>query len=161
MQTRVGTNPESPGNCFSACVASILECTLADLPDEAEIVKGLKEKYGKLWDDWPDRFKWGKSWELLWNQTQDECQRRGLFMLEVKGPFASEPPETWCIISGKSPRGIEHSCVGFGLKIIHDPHPEGGGVAEDQTHIFFIAINPAGDHTCPECPIDVVPEYIP
>ena len=143
MQTRTGNNPDGPGNCFSACVASILECSLVDLPDEAEIVKELKIKHASKWEGWPDRFKWGHSWKELWDRTQRECMRRGLAMLEVKGPFASEPPEAWCIISATSPRGILHSCVGFGSKILHDPHPDGGGIAEeDRTYIYFVAIDP-------------------
>ena len=62
MQTRTGQNPEASGNCFSACVASILECTLDDLPDEAKIVQEIKQEVGvEKWQEWPDRFKLGKS----------------------------------------------------------------------------------------------------
>jgi hypothetical protein len=162
MQTRFGQNPDGPGNCFSACVASVLECSLADVPDEAEIVKRLKVEHAGKWEGWPDRFKWGKSWERLWAETQAECLKRGLWMLEVSTPlpFLAEPPrEAWCIISAKSPRGLPHSCVGQGTKVVHDPHLEGGGVAEDErTFIFFVALNPAVDHCCPECPVDEVKE---
>lgn len=145
MQTRFGQDPDGPGNCFSACVASVLECSLADLPDEAEIIRQLKVEYGSDWTSWPNRYKWSKSWERLWAQTQEECRKRGLFMLEVKGPFASElTNNVWCIISAQSPRGLPHSCVGRGLQIVHDPHPEGGGVEEaDRTYIFFVALDPS------------------
>ncbi len=160
MQTRFGQNSDvGSGNCFSACVASVLECTLDDLPDEAWIIAGLRAKHADKWEDWPDRFKWGKSWERLWEETQQECRKRGLFMLEVKGPFTGGD-DVYCIISGKSPRAdYDHSCVGRGLNIIHDPHPDGGGVAEeDRTYIFFVAVNPATDHTGPQCPVDEVQE---
>jgi hypothetical protein len=142
-QTRTGNDPNAPGNCFSACVASILECALADLPDEARIVTELKKEFGAKWDGWPDRFKWGKSWERLWTETQKACLTRGLFMLEISGPFACELPGAWCIISAQSPRGLPHAVVGRGLEVVHDPHPEGGGVAErDRTYIFFVAVDP-------------------
>ena len=50
----------------------------------------------------------------------------------------------YTIISANSPRGLPHSCVGKGLKVIHDPHPAGGGVSkEDRTYIFFIKIDPS------------------
>lgn len=159
MQTRFGVDPNAPGNCFSACVASVLECALEDLPDEAAIVAEVKREFPQ-WETWPNRYKWGKSWERLWNQTQLECARRGLWMLEVKGnPFGVDGiPPVWSIISAKSPRGdFDHSCVGFGKKIVHDPHPDNANVAEvDRTFIFFVALNPAVDHCCPECPIDEV-----
>ena len=159
MQTRVGNNPDAPGNCFSACVASILECSLADLPDEAEIVARIRQEVGAVqWAEWPDRFKWNKSWERLWAETQAECLRRGLWMLEVSAPlpFLAEPPEVvWSIISAKSPRGLPHAVVGCGTRIAHDPHPEGGGVVEEgRTFIFFVAVSPAATAPgrAPPCP---------
>jgi len=143
MQTRFGNNPDGPGNCFSACVASILECSLADLPDEAEIVTRLKAEHAGKWEMWPNRFKWGKSFERLWTETQEYCRQRGLFMLEIKGPFTGGE-EAWCVISADSPRGLLHSTVGRGLRVVHDPHPEGGGIKEeDRSYIFFVAIDPA------------------
>lgn len=148
FQTRFGNDPNAPGNCFSACVASILGCTLAELPDEAAIVADLKKEFADKWEAWPTRYKWGKSWERLWTETQQHVRRRGLFMLEIKGPFTGGE-EAYCIISGKSPRGdFDHSCVGQGLRIVHDPHPEGNGVAEaERTYIFFVSIDPAGGRT--------------
>lgn len=143
MQTRTGNDPNGPGNCFSACVASVLECDLAELPDEAEIVKRLKVEFAGQWESWPDRFKWGKSWAQLWVETNNFLRGRGLAMLEVQGPFLSEMPDVYSIVSGKSPRGLEHACVGRGLEIVHDPHPDGGGVADERTYVIFVAIDPA------------------
>ena len=146
MQTRVGVDPNAPGNCFTACVASILECSIADLPDEAAIVEELKAEHGGKWDTFPDRFKLGKSWPRLWDATQRECVRRGLWMLEVSAPLPDlqkMPDDCWCIISAPSPRGINHACVGRGERVVHDPHPSGGGVKEEgRTYIFFVAIDP-------------------
>lgn len=144
-QTRFGNDSDAPGNCFSACVASILECSLEDLPDEIAIIAQLKQEYASVWENWPPRFKWGKSWMRLWEQTQAIVRQRGLTMVEVKGPFPSEiPVDVYCIISGQSPRGLEHSCVGRGLKIIHDPHPSEAGVSEDdRSYIFFVCLDPA------------------
>lgn len=144
-QTRVGNDPDAPGNCFSACVASILECSIDCVPDEVQIIKQLKEEYGEQrWKEWPIPYRMGKSWERLWTQTQELLRARGLLMIEVKPPFVSDPTNAYCIISAKSPRGIEHSCVGRGHEIIHDPHPDGGGVAEeDRSYIFFVVLDPA------------------
>lgn len=145
MQTRFGADPNAPGNCFSACIASILECALEDLPDEAKIVDAIKQEVGlEVWQSWPDRFKWGKSWLRLWEATQQACVARGFSMVESSGPFG-EHPLTLCIISGKSPRGdFDHACVGRGREIIHDPHPAGGGVGtEGREYLFFVAIDPA------------------
>ena len=74
----------------------------------------------------------------------------GFFMLEVKGPFGADlPDDVWCIISAKSPRGIDHAVVGKRYEIVHDPYPEGGGVAEEErTYIFFVLIEPKYGSIC-------------
>lgn len=149
FQTRFGNSPDAPGNCFSACVASIFECRLSDLPDEAAIVQEIIREVGfAKWSSWPPRFQLGKSWERLWGATQAWLVRQGLTMLEVTGS-CPEMADCWCIISGKSPRlDCLHACVGFGRTVMHDPYPSGGGVGdEDRSTLYFVRIDPAATIT--------------
>ena len=99
------------GNCFSACVASIIETTIADVPffmDPGE---------------WYDRFsKWLKGrgfYPLCFDFDGWEKSEVKRFRSEL-GPH---------ILSGKSPRGEhQHSVVASGLEVVHDPHPSRDGI---------------------------------
>jgi hypothetical protein len=94
---------EGVGNCFSACVASILHVPLADVPTFC------------IHDDWWERFL---AW--LW--------LRGLYAIGLKYNPEYELAG-YHILSGKSPRGeFEHSVVARRDKIVHDPHPSRDGL---------------------------------
>lgn len=115
--------PNAIGNCFPACIASVLGLPLDDVPHFCEPVKG-----------WERRFhRW--------------LAERDLFALEasLKVPdslFLS--PRTLCILTGDSPRG-RHAVVGRVsadadcFEYVHDPHPSRGfygGKEPDQ--VMFI-----------------------
>jgi hypothetical protein len=98
------------GNCWQACIASILKMELNDVPHFAKDTEG---------------------W---WKNTQKFMADRGLYLLEVpieNGIISvSEIPDgIHLILSGKSPRGdFNHSVIGKKLKekFIYefDPHPD-------------------------------------
>lgn len=119
FQTKFG-KPE--GNCFAACVASILEASLDDVPHYM-----------------------GKDWLQQWNAFLAP-RNLGLFCLEL--PEGTAPPG-WSILSGLSPRAKAlgedwmHAVVAFNGIVEHDPHPDGGGVLTHVDWIVFQAIDPA------------------
>jgi len=97
------------GNCFNACIASILELTLREV---AQIYPNYKGDYYGAWDDW-----FGK---------------RGL-KLELRGS-RYRPPQGYAIASGRSSRVypdghdkagqfIHHATVVFDGIVVHDPFP--------------------------------------
>lgn len=119
-QTRFGhTAPltEAPGNCFAACIASILELRLDQVPDES-----ANWKEGMTHDD---------SWPLYFNAISIWLRERGYFYIEVPTPQLYIQAASWKefdvynIIAGPSPRNPEiyHAVVGKGVKLVHDPHP--------------------------------------
>ncbi len=120
FQTRFGAEE---GNCFAAALASILEIPLDAVP------VGLGQK--------------------------DDCYREvNAFLRPMNlgsvsftwdaGTTWFLPEDTWCILSGKSPRGHLHATVGMHGRIVHDPHPDGGGfVGNDREILAFVAIDPA------------------
>ena len=100
FQDRFGDN----GNCFNACLASLLEVELHDIP---EFPAHQEPEFDKEVNAW--------------------LAGRGLTYKRVKGAaFAGQ--DVYHIIEGISPRGGPHACVGLNGRIIHDPHPAGGGL---------------------------------
>ena len=103
QQTRVGES----GNCLNACLASILEIPLWEIPefskdnnlflaDIQEFLAGHDLYYVQILPDDP---------------TVHEAFRMSL------GP-------AYHTIEGMSPRGGQHACVGDRGEIIFDPHPQ-------------------------------------
>lgn len=102
-QSRTGKD----GNCFSACLASILEIPLAKVPE-----------FGG--DD-------------VWLQNvQRFLGAKGMYYVQVPA-LAEETLATafaagyvFHTIEGVSPRGGLHACVGRNGRLIWDPHPQDG-----------------------------------
>jgi hypothetical protein len=125
-QTKTGVG----GNCFAACIASILDLSLDEVPN-----------FCARDGDW---FKEFQRWLVA----------RGLFAFEAeladKPTVSRIPPEALCIVSGKSPRDdILHSivCRGsweHGFVGVHDLMPGGGWLEGEPKYITIIAaINPS------------------
>jgi hypothetical protein len=117
------------GDCFRACVASILELPIEDVPHFVAIEK----------DWWGEVQRWLAKWDLfaLWIRVGED------FML-------GWPAETtYCILNGESPRakGRKHCVVarldGWNFEVVHDPHPEGGGiVGTPESAVLFVPMHP-------------------
>lgn len=90
------------GNCHAACLASIFECSLEDVPE-----------FGNG-PDWQEKFS---EWCF---------ERRGLKPLDI----SIESLENWTppgfhLINGPTASDSWHSVVGFRGQIVHDPMPGG------------------------------------
>lgn len=91
------------GNCFSACVASVLERRLEDVP-----------YFMSRGDAW---FEYLVEW----------CAEQHIGV-EFSTEFPA-PPDRHVIIGGVSPRsGKGHACVALNGEIVHDPHPDRTGL---------------------------------
>ena len=123
------------GNCYAACLATILELPLESVPNFCAM-KG----------DWMDQAnQWLSRCDLaLWEQS-----------LAADGSIPgwnALTPGMPVIVSGKSPRGdFFHAVVGVyarlpdgrhSLEYIHDPHPDGRFLASAQWATIFLAIHP-------------------
>lgn len=124
-QTKFETNvtrpddPDAWGDCFSACVASILEIELSEVPVFAASPTG--------------------SWFLAFEEWA-RSRSLGVVVSYTEGAPWYISPGVLAIASGKSPRGEwRHSVVMDGLgEIVHDPRPEGGGLDGNATEIMFL-----------------------
>jgi hypothetical protein len=108
------------GNCFEACLASILEIPLDQVPDLS--------LYEDSWDLELDRWLKVRGWDTI--------IVTGPVVALVRAPAISVGP---------SPRGgCYHAVVTLNGKLTHDPHPEGGGLAGPIVYsVYLIPTNPA------------------
>lgn len=123
---QTNTTPEN-GDCFSACIASLLEIPLEDVPvfcaQENENIK-----------EWPiNAHEWfgekGIGWIELDCREMDDCL--AINNMKVRGGYT--------IVTGQSPRHeCLHSVIYKDGEFVHDPHPEGGGV-EDIQFVEYLA----------------------
>lgn len=98
------------GDCFRACIASVLEVPRSEVPHFAQEAKGDAATF--------------------WNSAMDWLEARGWEYVHV-------PSETDArllsphFISGPSPRGngVVHMVIGLNGAIAHDPHPARTGLA--------------------------------
>lgn len=108
------------GNCFSACLASILEIDLKGVPN-------FQEPNGEWYRNY-------KKWLM---------QKYELDLIAITNWNEAENwPKTYAIVSGTSLRGLAHSTVYFGIDLVHDPHPESSGVKDITDWIYFVPKEP-------------------
>lgn len=111
---------EGIGNCLQACIASILELSLDEVPHfSAE---------GPYW------------WECL----SEFLDRYGLEPVQIGTTYRVTG---YRILTGLSPRGnFLHSVVALGKNVVHDPHPDavpGKFLEEVHNQMVFVMKNPA------------------
>lgn len=123
--------PRSQGDCWRACIASILELPTAHVPhflDNCEV--GDQEQA-----------------RAAYRRFSDWLARRGLFYIEVhpNGDLLDQLEDypLYTIATGPSPNfeGIDHSVVSWGITIAHDPAPSRAGLLgypEDWKFGFFV-----------------------
>lgn len=113
------------GNCFAACLASMVECDLAEVPALTEADAGDWDKsYWKRIGAWLDEI----GWRFLYFQYAEPLKvTDALFWTPCElGPAV--------IVSGPGPRRdddgepIVHSVIMKDGRLVHDPHPDGGGL---------------------------------
>jgi hypothetical protein len=106
------THGPTTGNCFSACVASILELPISEVPFFMA---------PEQW--WPPFVEW--------------CAMRGYDA--VYFPNTEYVPLGYSIVGGPSYRwpGKLHACVALDGVVVHDPHPSKLGLPEVQDFIVL------------------------
>lgn len=119
----------TPTNCFRACVATVLNLPIEEVPEECD---------GAKWD---------------WNVFQHWLAARGMQAIEVTfgtgGTIYPVVAPVTCILTGKSPRecvtgfhAVVAQLVSFeGFQMLHDPHSSQGWIDGEPTHAtFFVRI---------------------
>lgn len=120
---------DTQGDCFRACVASIFEFPIKDMPNFWEQTQDTTE-FWKLNNDWISK--------------KTECRA---ISLEFRKQDRHLVNGILCIACAKSPRGdVDHAVV-WRDGMLHDPHPSNAGLAEEpNTFTLFILIDPNIPH---------------
>lgn len=125
-QTRFG----SIGNCYTACVASILEVSLEELSEHErlyqEYARAHEERRYKERDDWFDRLR-GEQWRL------------GFIPVVIPHFYK---PKGYAIKSGMGSRGLLHCCVALDGEIVHDPHPSDEKLTTVEDYEVLLSVVP-------------------
>lgn len=122
-----GSDGTECGNCFPACLASIIEYPLRDIPNFCE-----------------DQKHWFQNcniWLSEFGLSYFDC-KMGIDDLEYNSKHWG-----YHLICGESARGILHNVVGKKGKIVHDPHPSNAGLIgkpEDWSYGLILMRDPAG-----------------
>ncbi len=136
------TSPTT-GNCFSACLASVLELDMDAVPNFFTIA-------GEDPDQW-------------WDAVRDWLRPHGLGVISVAidghGLLASFGG--WLIVGGKTARGTNHATVWRDGKMVHDPYPGGTGLVHVDSVDLLYPLNPAQCRavaSCSQALLDVAAE---
>lgn len=137
-QTRFGW-PE--GNCLMACVASVLEVPLSDLPDLYDRKQGGDDDWWMIVRRTLARY----GWEAIYLHPEYVSATN-----EDRSP-ADLAPSGWALAGGPSPRegvvnddgeNAGHVVVAKDGELVHDPHPSGDGLGGD-VRDWIVLIPPA------------------
>lgn len=109
-------------NCFSACVASLLELNADAVPD-------WMWKDGALNDDWYSDFS---SWLASYGF------RPMMILNQYTDPHPLLVPDVYYIVGGMGSHGIMHASIGLNGKIVHDPYPNREPISEIHDFTFFV-----------------------
>lgn len=115
---------------MEACVASLLDCNIEDVPNLCEAEKTERG---------------------YWLALEDWCKSRGwmLFNMPINDGNAGAwwPKDALCIAGGQSPRGdFDHAIVWLcGRRVdkgrmIHDPHPSCAGIVGRPKDLTFLVM---------------------
>lgn len=108
-------NPPVIGNCFQACVASLLELPICEVPHFCDC------------NSWPMNFhRW--------------LEARGLTSVQFSQQDLDGRSGFWGyhIIAGPSPRHGRHGVIGYNGEIVFDPHPSNEGLLPGDWAYTFI-----------------------
>ncbi len=103
----------SVGDCFRACIASVLELPIAAVPHFALL---------------------GNRWQFVLN-----CYLAGLSR-EIEWAQGVPPDGIWAIATVQSPRNsdVKHSVIFRDGVIVHDPHPSRAGGKGPEDYFYLV-----------------------
>lgn len=113
------------GNCFSACLASLFEIDLKDVPNFFVLA--------------------GNDANVWWKEVRNWLRPRGFGVMSVAftdakliGGF-----EGWLIVCGESQRGFQHATLWRDGMIVHDPHPSQCGIISPDAVDLLYPLDPS------------------
>lgn len=123
------------GNCLQACIASMLDFSLEDVPHF------MQESPDNPWISAKEWIK-EKGYVVFSFCTTatvlDSLYIEGIYQ-NIDGRQCYSP--RYCILCGPGPRGVNHAVIGqvngYGVKIVHDPHHSRAGLIDGHRWVYF------------------------
>ena len=106
------------GNCFQACIASLLEMPITQVPHFYEHGENGSEALSKL-----------NTWLAL----------HGMGFFDISGNIGDifkNNANTYHIISDYSPRNNFHTVIGLNGEMVFDPHPSNDGITKTVYRVY-------------------------
>lgn len=130
-----------PGDCWRACLASLLEVPLAETPHFIHLYGGGVGAEGEEQSDrwWKESVAWVKEqrpgWTLGW-----VAREAGNFPVYLPVHFDQGAPDR-VIVTGPSPRGAWNHAALYDARtgeLAHDPFPDGPGLLDGPGDITLL-----------------------
>jgi hypothetical protein len=129
------------GNCMAACVASILELSLDQVPNFAAGNNSSGAWFPKMWD-----FLYPRGFEIVpyylsgrVNPDDTPLPDEVLNFLDLPEHLLKVHP--YYLQCGPAARGFSHATVGRGGLIVHDPHPSRAGLIKTDHYLFLCPLS--------------------
>lgn len=121
------------GNCYAACIASILDKTIDEVPN----VETLFHVDDTFWYIVMRTYLTSIGWEICPDNMFQRFHPNSGFSfdgtdLNGKIPEWYDYVDRFYLVSGLSPRGVQHMCIYRNGKLIHDPHPTREGLLTEE-----------------------------
>jgi len=127
------------GNCYAAAIASMLELPLSEVPN----VEVLFHIEGGFWSQVMHAFLNSVGYELYCNDDyrvfHDPEYRK-----EEREQLIESLKDNYYMVSGMSPRGVNHIVIYQNGRMVHDPHPTREGILDMQ--YFEEIVKKSGEH---------------
>jgi hypothetical protein len=120
-QTKIYEGPGTCGNCLTACVSSLLEIPIEQIPNFVE-----------------DR----EDWQTYLNEFLEPYN---MVYVEVPVSAIENQDLGYHLICGFTVRSdvVPHAVVAFNRKYYHDPHPSNAGLKNFQSYGIFCVLDPS------------------
>lgn len=111
IQTKLHSETKK-GNCYATAIACLLECDIEDVPNIEVLFDVPDSQWYAVLVDWL------------------EYKGYSHHHSGVKADY--EGFDGYYLVSGKSPRGVQHCVIYRNGKMVHDPHPSGAGILTEE-----------------------------
>lgn len=105
------------GDCMRTAFACLLDLPPSSVPHFNDGGPGV--------DEFNERVD---AWLRPLNKTIFNIPYSGSSLQDVLTSFGAVNPDRYYFVSGCSPRGVDHIAIALNEDLIHDPHPDGGGL---------------------------------
>ncbi len=120
------------GDCWAACIASILERPIEDFDLFHELYRAWGEQISTPGAKIP--------WEVRSAYPLELVRVTGHAVVRVDSAIERCAPTGYSIANGPGSRGADHSCVAFDGRVVHDPHPSRAGLIDITSYEILVRI---------------------